>query len=141
MASSDSDSATVVLRPGWLASASVGPLVAVILVSLALVFDKSVVQALVFATVFGLVFAFFDRRRTVVLSDAAATVKGVWRQRSIARTDVREVGRGPWWNGAIRLSTGGKNFWLPVGDQLVGRVSDQRLAVVKDWAAGAKMGR
>jgi hypothetical protein len=101
------------------------------------VFDDSVAQAVVYAVVFGLVFAFLDHRRIVELTPARVTVHDAWRQRSIARTDVRGVARGQWWKGGIRLSTAGKDFWLRVGDQPFGRVSDQRLAVVVDWAATA----
>ncbi len=138
MASSDTDPASVVLRPSWHATAAIGPLVAVLLVPLALVFDDNVAQAVVYAVVFGLVFAFLDQRRTVELTQAGATVRDVWRQRSIERTEVRGAARGQWWNGGIRLSTDGKDFWLRVGDQPFGRVSDQRLAVVADWAAAPK---
>ena len=138
MASSDSDPESVVLRPSWHAAAAIGPLVAVVLVTLALVFDDSfVARAVVYSAVFGVVFGFFDQRRTVELTHAGATVHDVWRQRSIARSEVRGVARGQWWNGGVRLSTGGKDFWLRVGDQPFGRVSDQRLAVIADWAASA----
>lgn len=137
VASRDSDPEPLVLRPSWYATAAIGPLVAVLLVPLALVFDDSVAQAVVYAVVFGLVFAFLDHRRIVELTPAGVTVHDVWRQRSIARTDVGGVARGQWWNGGIRLSTGGEDFWLRVGDQPFGRVSDQRLAVVVDWIATA----
>ena len=137
MASSDSDPESVVLRPSWHAAATIGTLVALLVVPLALVFGVSVVRAVVYAVVFALVFGLLDQRRTVELTHAGATVRDVGRQRSIARTDVRGVARGQWWNGGVRLSTGGKDFWLPVGDQPFGRVSDQRLAVVADWAATA----
>jgi hypothetical protein len=137
MASSDPDPESVVLRPSWHAAAAIGPLVAVLLVPLALVFNDSVARAVVYALVFGLVFIFVDQRRTVELTHAGATVHDVWRQRSVERTEVRGVARGQWWNGGIRLSTGGKDFWLRVGDQPFGRVSDERLAVVADWAASA----
>ncbi len=134
MGSTASDTESVVLQPSWHSTAAVGPLVAVILVPLALVFDDSVAQAVVYAVVFGIVFAFLDQRRKVELTRAEATVHDVWRRRSIERTEVRGVARGQWWNGGVRLSTGGKDFWLRVGDQPFGRVSDQRLAVVADWA-------
>ena len=137
MTSSDPDPESVVLRPSWHATAAVGPLVAVLLVPLALVFNDSVTRAVVYAVVFGLVFALLDQRRAVELTHAEATVRDVWRQRSIARASVRGVARGQWWNGGIRLSTSGKDFWLRVGDQPFGRVSDQRLAVVEGWAAMA----
>ena len=137
MASSDPDPESVVLRPSWHAAAAVGPLVVVLLVPLALVFNDSVTRAVVYAVVFGLVFVFVDQRRTVELTHAGATVHDVWRQRSVERTEVRGVARGQWWNGGLRLSTGGKDFWLRVGDQPFGRVSDERLAVVADWAAPA----
>ena len=137
MASSDPDPESVVLRPSWHAAAAVGPLVAVLLVPLALVFNDSVTRAVVYAVVFGLVFVFVDQRRTVELTHDGATVHDVWRQRSVERTEVRGVARGQWWNGGLRLSTGGKDFWLRVGDQPFGRVSDERLAVVADWAASA----
>ena len=137
MASSDPDPESVVLRPSWHAAAAVGPLVVVLLVPLALVFNDSVTRAVVYAVVFGLVFVFVDQRRTVELTHAGATVHDVWRQRSVERTEVRGVARGQWWNGGLRLSTGGKDFWLRVGDQPFGRVSDERLAVVADWAASA----
>ena len=135
MASSDSGPESLELRPSWHATAAIGPIVAVLLVPLALVFGDDVAQAVVYAVVFGIVFAFLDQRRTVELTNAGATVHDMWRQRSIERTKVRGVARGPWWNGGIRLSTDGKDFWLRVGDQPFGRVSDQRLAVVSDWAA------
>ena len=138
MVSTDSDHLPVVLQPSWHATAAIGPVVAVMLVPLALVFDQSVAQALVYAVVFGLVFAFIDQRRTVELTHAGATLHDMWRQRSITRTEVRGVTRGQWWNGGIRLSTGGKDFWLRVGDQPFGRVSDERFAVVADWAATTK---
>lgn len=141
MVSGDADPATVVLRPSWHASAAVGPLVAVNFVVFALVFDDSVVRAVVSATVFGVVFAVLDRKRTVVLTDAEAMASDLWRQRSVARTEVRDVDRGPWRNGGIRLSTGGKDCWLRVGDLPFGLVSDQRLAVVKDWASTANVGQ
>lgn len=137
MASGDSDTRPVVLRPSWHAAAAIGLLVAILLVPLALVFDDSVARAVVYAVVFGLVFAFLDQRRTVELNSAGATVHDVWRQRSIARTAVRGVARGQWWNGGVRLLTDGKDFWLRVGDQPFGRVSDHRFAIVADWAAHA----
>ena len=137
MTSSGSDPESVVLRPSWHATAAIGPLVAALLVPLALVFDDSVARAVVYAVVFGLVFAFLDRRRTVELTHAEATVHDLWRQRSIARTSVRGVARGQWWNGGIRLSTSGKDFWLRVGDRPFGGVSDRRLGVVANWAAMA----
>ncbi len=137
MASSDSDPQSVILRPSWHATAPIGPVIAIVLVPLALVSNDSVARAVVNAIVFGLVFAFVDQRRTVELTPVAVTARDVWRQRSIARTEVRGVARGQWWNGGIRLSTSGKDFWLRVGDQPFSRVSDQRLALVADWAATA----
>lgn len=137
MASSDSEPESVLLRPSWHATAAIGPVVAIVLVPLALVFDDGVARAVVYAIVFALVFAFVDQRRTVELTPTGATARDVWRQRSIARTEVRGVARGEWWNGGIRLSTSGKDFWLRVGDQPFGRVSDERLALVVDWAATA----
>ena len=135
MASSDSDPESVVLRPSWHATAAIGPIVALVLIPLALLFGDSVARAVVYAAVFALVFGFIDQRRTVELNHDEAAAHDLWRHRSIARTEVRGVARGQWWNGGLRLSTDSKDFWLRVGDQPFGRVSDQRLAVVADWAA------
>jgi hypothetical protein len=133
MTSSDSDS--VVLRLSWQAAATIGILPAVLIVLLALVFDESLGQAVVFSVVFAGVFALVSQRRTVELTRADAIANDAWRHRSIARAEVVGVARGQWWNGGALLSTGGRDFWLSVGDQPFGRVSDQRLAVLTDWAA------